>query len=65
VLIPLAIFLNVQIYHRYVQFAAHRVSPAHMLDFIGEVTEEPFLEPIGVTEAKSVNFAALVADTAR
>jgi hypothetical protein len=36
-----------------------------MLDFIGDLTEEPFLEPIGVTKAKSVSVAAVVADTVR
>jgi hypothetical protein len=60
---PPAIFLNVQIYQKYLQFTAHKASPAHMLDFIGGLTEEPFLEPIGVTEGKSVSVASLVANT--
>jgi len=56
---PPAIFINVQIYQKYVQFTAHKASPAHMLDFIGGLAEEPFLEPIGVTEGKSVSVASL------
>jgi hypothetical protein len=58
-----ASFLNTQIYHRYVQFTAHKASPAHVLDFIGDFTEKPFLEPIGVTKGKSVSVAPLVANT--
>lgn len=56
-------FLNTQIYHKYVQFTAHKASPAHVLDFIGDFTEKPFLEPIGVTKGKSVSVAPLVANT--
>jgi hypothetical protein len=48
-----------------VQFTAHKASPAYMLDFIGESTEEPFLEPMGVTKGKSVGVASLVANTVR
>jgi len=58
---PAAIFLNIHIYQKYVQFTAHKAPPAHMLDFIGDLTEEPFLEPIGVTKGKSVSVASLAA----
>jgi len=47
------------------QFTAHKASPAHVLDFIGDLTENPFLEPIGVTKGKSVSVASLVANTVR
>jgi hypothetical protein len=36
-----------------------------MLDFIGDLTEEPFLESFGVTKGKSVGVASLVANTVR
>jgi hypothetical protein len=62
---PLAIFLNIQIYQKHLQFTAHKASPTHVLDFIGDLTEKPFLEPIGVMKGKSVSVASVVANTVK